>query len=200
MDQETLGHIFEPFFTTKGPGKGTGLGLSTVFGIVEKMAGWIDVTSVLGQGTIFRIYMPVAPGSTAADDTQRLALPPVAKPAQTILLVEDEAPVRTVIATMLRRQGYQVLEAGTAAQAVRQVAKHNGRIDLLITDIVMPNINGAELSRWLTEMRPDMRILYISGYTDDHIARHDLRGATLLEKPFTREALAMKVRTVLEAA
>ncbi len=209
MDEATLGHIFEPFFTTKERGKGTGLGLATAFGIVENMRGRIDVSSTLGRGTTFRIAIPVQTSATTSLDSRRIGkldsrrMPRTrARTAgETILLVEDEAPVRAVVATMLRKRRYNVLEVATPQEAIHVAARHDGRIDLLLTDVVMPTIGGAELARWLRQARPEMKLLFMSGHIDDEIANVEIRRCgAFLQKPFRSEELGAKVRTLLDAA
>jgi PAS domain S-box-containing protein len=199
MTEETRAHIFEPFFTTKGPDKGTGLGLSTVYGIVKQSDGHIDVQSAPGQGATFRVYLP------RVDETP-LAPAPAPKPAallggsETILLVEDEDGLRDLAADVLQMHGYTVLAARDGDEALGIGERHHGRIDLLMTDVVMPHVGGHELARRLLERRPDVRVLYMSGYTDDAILRDRLNDAevAMLCKPFTPNSLARTVREVLD--
>jgi signal transduction histidine kinase len=197
MDPDTRGRIFEPFFTTKPAGTGTGLGLSTVFGIVKQSGGHIYVYSEPGQGSTFKIYLPVAKGE-----------PPVAEPTvgpqapsgtETLLLVEDDDAVRAVTRLALERSGYTVLEAASGREAIAMAEHHSGRIDLLISDVVMPEIGGREVAEAITEARPQTKVLYLSGYTDDAVVRHGILRAEVafLQKPFTPAALARKVRKVL---
>jgi two-component system, cell cycle sensor histidine kinase and response regulator CckA len=199
MDRETQARIFEPFFTTKEKGKGTGLGLSTVFGIVQQSGGSVWVYSEPGQGTSFKVYLPLAFGEVAE------VRPPVAlttlRGSETILLVEDEAQVRAVARGILERQGYVVIEAANGAEALRSCEEHGGAIDLLLTDVVMPEMSGPELARHLEAERPLMKILCMSGYTDDAVVRHGALGAGIafIQKPFTPDTLARKVREVLDA-
>jgi len=200
MDAATQARIFEPFFTTKEPGKGTGLGLSMVHGIVRQHGGAIHVRSVVGGGTTFEIYLPQV--ETAADtggaDDPGAPLP--ASGQETILLVEDEADVRALAREVLERQGYTVLEASDGAQAVQVYEKEGARIDLILTDVVMPRMSGREMVDRVHATRPDMRVLYMSGYTGDAIVRHGVLDASmlLLGKPFTPGALIAKVREVLD--
>jgi two-component system cell cycle sensor histidine kinase/response regulator CckA len=217
IDRETQAHLFEPFFTTKEHGKGTGLGLSTVYGIVNQSGGHISVQSEPGKGAAFRVYLPriEQPAQAAEDGTSpRLEEPPaaVATPAarrealvsgarETVLLVEDARRVREVVREILEMNGYQVLEARQGEQAIEISAQHPGPIHLMVTDVVMPEMSGRELAQRLTLQRPDMRVLYMSGYTDDAIVRHGVldAGMAFIAKPFTPDGLAGKVRQLLEA-
>ncbi len=199
MDAETRSHIFEPFFTTKGVGKGTGLGLSTVYGIVEQSDGHIQVDSIPGQGTTFRIYLPWVEqtGESAAlpqDPTTSLG------GQETILLVEDEAGVRLITRKFLEKRGYTVLEAEHGEEALQLCRQHAEQIDLLITDVIMPDISGPELARQLIQFLPTLNILYVSGYADEVLEEHKIPNLkfVLLEKPFSSDALGMKVRQILE--
>jgi CheY-like chemotaxis protein len=199
MDEQTKAHIFEPFFTTKELGKGTGLGLATVYGIVKQSGGFIWLYSEPGQGTSFKIYLPLV-----EESAQRHAMPAVAKlprGTETILVVEDAPAVRTVIRQVLERQGYTVLEAPNGEAAFALATKHHGPIHLLLTDVVMPGVNGRQLSEQLARPRPDMLVLFTSGYTDDSVVRHGIleSGIAYLQKPFTPDGLARKVREVLDS-
>jgi two-component system cell cycle sensor histidine kinase/response regulator CckA len=199
MDQETLSHMFEPFFTTKVRGKGTGLGLSTVYGIVKQSGGEIEVSSRVGCGSVFRIFLPVF--ETTVRRVERPRRPAqTGQGAETILLVEDEAGVRQLARQMLLRQGYSVLEAEGGSQALQLWEQHAPSIHLLLTDVVMPQMSGRELAERLKAARPDLKVLYMSGYTSDVIARHGLLDAdtALLQKPFTLDGLGRKVRAVLD--
>ena len=200
MEAETLRQIFEPFFTTKEEGKGTGLGLATVFGIVKQSGGDIHVYSEPSQGTTFKIYLPRT--QAPVDRVE----PPVAgtKPArgtETVLLVEDEELVRSLERKVLEESGYTVLEALSANHALELAEQHDGVIDLLLTDVVMPQLSGRELADLLAPERPEMRILYASGYTADAITRHGVleQGIAFLPKPLTPTSLLRKVREVLDA-
>jgi PAS domain S-box-containing protein len=197
IPKELLDRVFEPFFTTKEPGKGTGLGLATVYGIVKQAGGYIWVYSEVGQGTTFKIYLPRvdAPTDLAA---QREAAPPLGG-SETILLVEDEVSLRAITRDILAEHGYRVLDAEGGAEAIAIAREHLGPIHLLVTDVVMPGINGRVLAESVKSLRPDSRVLYISGYTDDVIARRGVLepGTLLLGKPFTAVALLHRVREAL---
>ena len=200
MDQETLSHIFEPFLTTKEKGKGTGLGLSTVYGIVKQCGGYIMPYSEPGRGTTFKVYFPhVSGASEVACASGRRAEPPGGK--ETVLLVEDETALRELTRGLLETAGYTVLEAAKVEDAMRLAEAAQHKIDLLLTDVVMPGMDGHELSRRLTSSFPSLKVLYMSGYTDDVIVHRGVlnRGTTLLQKPFGRAGLLGKVRQVLDS-
>jgi two-component system cell cycle sensor histidine kinase/response regulator CckA len=202
MDEETLKHIFEPFFTTKGIGKATGLGLATAYGIVKQSNGYIRAESALNRGTTFEIYLPrvEAPVRTARDMATNGGH---VEAAVTILVAEDETAVRALTCRILRKKGYHVLEARDGREAVEIASRHNGDINLLVTDVIMPNMGGRELSETLRGAMPDVKVLFMSGYTDDQLLQRGvLQGGTgnFLEKPFTPDALARKVREVLDSA
>ena len=199
MDAETQAHLFEPFFTTKKKGEGTRLGLATVYGIVKQSGGNMWVYSEPGQGATFKVYLPrvgeaaetIAPPTPVADS---------ASGVETILLVEDEKAVRELAARTLERNGYTVLAAGDAAEATQLAQRHRRRIHLLLTDVVMPEVNGRQLAQQLASLRPGIKVLYMSGYTDDAVVHHGVLepGVAFLQKPFTAADLARKVRQTLE--
>jgi len=200
MDEETRSNIFEPFFTTKEVGKGTGLGLSTVYGIVKQSGGYIWVYSEPGQGTTFKIYLPAVVGETV----QRKKEQPPADDltgSETILVVEDDDALRNLGREILERQGYRVLDAGNGIEALRISEEHRGQIHLMITDVVMPKMGGKKVADRLQQLYPQMKVIYMSGYTDNSIAHHGILapGLNFLQKPFSPEVLARKVREVLDA-
>ncbi|HKQ61958.1 MAG TPA: response regulator [Candidatus Polarisedimenticolaceae bacterium] len=199
MDAPTQTRIFEPFFTTKELGKGTGLGLATVYGIVRQSGGTVVVESEVGRGTTFRIFFPRCEG--AVEGTTLRELEPPADGDETILIVEDEADVRAMLRESLESYGYAVLEAGELGRAVEVGEAHGGTIDLLITDIVLPGASGREVAQRLCRLRPELKVLYTSGYADDAILRYGLLDPDVayLEKPYSLTALARKVRDVLDA-
>lgn len=199
MDQETQARIFEPFFTTKEVGKGTGLGLSTVYGIVKQSGGNIWVYSEPGMGTVFKVYLPRiddATASTIARQEQEAIAP---RGTETILLVEDEDVVRGLTKNILMQAGYNVLDARSGDEAIRLCQAHAGPIDLLLTDVVMPEVSGKDVADRLLELRPSIRVLFMSGYTDEAIVQHGVLDANVkfIQKPFTWVALTRKVREVL---
>jgi PAS domain S-box-containing protein len=198
MDQNTLGRIYEPFFTTKEPGKGTGLGLAMAYGVVKDSGGYIDVDSDLGRGSTFTIYLPHTderPATPSPIDTGKVALG-----SQTLLVVEDTADVRDIAVETLEDSGFAVLSAGSAAEAIEVVLNHRMEIDLLITDIAMPQMNGVELARRLRTRRPDLPVLFISGHPDDMLGRSGtLEPYTgMLPKPFPPDRLVTKIREMLD--
>jgi two-component system cell cycle sensor histidine kinase/response regulator CckA len=204
MDAETQAHIFEPFFTTKGP-KGTGLGLSTVYGIIKQSGGYIWVQSEVGKGTMFRIYLPrvAATGEPAVPQLpvteETLAVEPG---TETILLVEDEANLRYLARQFLEKQGYKVIEAADGAVAMQIAVAHEGVIHLLLTDVIMPGMNGRELAQRISEIRPNVKVLYMSGYTENVVGHNGTldAGVRLLQKPFNLRDLKSKVREVLDTS
>jgi len=200
MTETVKGHIFEPFFTTKETGKGTGLGLSTVYGIVQQSGGSIWVYSEPGQGTTFKIYLPIATLGRTKRDTPPPRLP-VRVGSETILLVEDEERVRKAARRILEGSGYTVIEAATGAEAVRLCETHPTPIGLVLTDMVMPEMGGRELSSHVGRLRPEAKILFMSGYTEDAALHHNVLapGAMFLDKPFTPVSLTQKVRDALVA-
>ncbi len=201
MDAETQKRVFEPFFTTKEKGKGTGLGLATVYGIVKQSGGSIWVYSEVGKGTTFKVYLPrveeqpdaVLPGTVRAASLKGL---------ETILLIEDDEPLRKLALSILRHGGYHVLEASDREKAIQICGQHQGPIHLMLTDVVMPGISGQEVAQRLAATRPDMKALFMSGYTDDTVIRHGVlnQNMAFLQKPFTTHGLLRKVREVLDAS
>ena len=202
MDSETQQHIFEPFFTTKGT-RGTGLGLSTVYGIVKQSGGYIWVYSEVGKGTTFKIYLPrvASAGETATQVAAPVEYRKVEPGTETILLVEDEANLRYLARQYLEKQGYKVIEAADGAVAMQIAVAHEAVIHLLLTDVIMPGMNGRELGQRISEIRPNVKILYMSGYTENVIGHNGMldAGVRLLQKPFNLRDLKSKVREVLDA-
>ncbi len=199
MDAETKSHIFEPFFTTKEKEKGTGLGLSMVYGIIEQSGGSIFVSSEPGHGTTFRIYLPRIEEPVAeADEGQ--AEPESPRGSETVLVVEDDDMVRHLTCQVLRDHGYNLIEAANGGEALLASEKHQAQIPLMVTDMVMPQMSGRELAARLRHLRPEMRVLYMSGYTDDAVVhRGSLEpGMFFLQKPFTGRELARTVRRILD--
>jgi PAS domain S-box-containing protein len=198
IDDEAQRHMFEPFFTTKDVGKGTGLGLSTVYGIVKQSGGNIWVYSEIGLGTTFKIYLPLA-GEGAQVYKPCTDVEEAMQGSETILLAEDEEVVRRLVHEVLKSYGYNVLEAGHGGGAFLICERHQEPIHLLLTDVVMPEMSGRELAERLAQLRPEMKVLYMSGYTDDAIVHHGVLAANapFIQKPFTPHALAHKVREVL---
>jgi CheY-like chemotaxis protein len=199
MDETTQAHLFEPFFTTKEQGKGTGLGLATVYGIVQQSGGHIEVASQPGKGSTFRIYLPRLKDEVPAGEH----VPAPAYPgrgSETILVVEDEGAVRDLVRLVLCQQGYQVLEATDGGRALRLAEQQPGVIDLVLTDMIMPVMNGHELATRLEALHPELKVLYMSGYTDSTVVRAGVvKGEIdLLQKPFTPDELARKVREKLD--
>ena len=201
MDAETQAHIFEPFFTTKEKGKGTGLGLATVYGIVKQSGGHIWLYSEPGKGTAFKIYLPTVPQAVskvieAAPERRSLR-----RGSETILLEEDEEGVRDLAGRILGLKGYKVITASNPTVAAQVFERHEGPIQLLLTDVVMPTMSGRQLAEHLALLRPGLKVLYMSGYTDNAIVPHGIleEGVQFLQKPFTPDSLAHKVREVLDA-
>jgi CheY-like chemotaxis protein len=201
MSEETQAHLFEPFFTTKEKGKGTGLGLATVYGIVKQSGGFIWVYSELGHGTTFKIYLPRVDEAPDVRESGKAVAAGAAGGSETVLLAEDEAAVRAVARQALVRHGYTVLEAPNAEAALDLAKRYSGRIHLLLTDVVMPGMSGRALALQLEGIRPELRTIYMSGYTDEAITRHGIleAGLVYVQKPFSPEALVRKAREVLDA-
>jgi signal transduction histidine kinase/CheY-like chemotaxis protein len=200
MDAAAMSHIFEPFFTTKEVGKGTGLGLATVYGIVKQNEGYVEVRSAPGQGTTFTVYLPRHAGKAGEARTGAAAGPAV-RGHETILLVEDEPSFLKLAASMLERLGYTVLAAGTPGAALRIARAHAGDISMLITDVIMPEMNGRDLARNLLSLYPRLKRIFMSGYTADVIAHQGVldEGTHFIQKPFTTKELADSVRGVLDS-
>ena len=198
MDQSVVPHIFEPFFTTKGSGKGTGLGLSTVYGIVKQTGGYVWVYSELGLGTTLKVYLPRARGAEAVGELSSLRELPL-RGNETVLIVDDEEPVREATRIFLEQYGYSVLSAKNGRQAVEVARKYPGTIALLVTDVVMPELGGSELAKLLTIERPEIRVLFISGYTESAVLQHGVIDVAtcFLQKPFSLKALVTKIRNLL---
>jgi nitrogen-specific signal transduction histidine kinase/ActR/RegA family two-component response regulator len=199
MSEEVKAHLFEPFFTTKPPGKGTGLGLATCFGIVKQNTGHINVHSELGRGTTFKIYFPQVQSALEAPRV-RIMPTEVAGGNETVLLVEDEPVVRELAAATLREKGYTVVEAVNGEEGLRMARQHDGKIDLVLTDVVMPVMGGKEMADALSTSHPDTKILFTSGYTEDAMGHHGVLrpGILFLQKPYMTTALSRKVREVLD--
>jgi two-component system cell cycle sensor histidine kinase/response regulator CckA len=201
MSKATMDRMFEPFFTTKETGKGTGLGLATVFGIVQQSGGTIWAYSELEKGTALKIYFPIHREASAARAAAHSPVPETLRGNETILLVEDDAAVRAVTRDILGKSGYGVLEAHGSEDALARFETHAAQIDLLLTDVVMPQLSGRQLAEQLCPRRPTMKVLYMSGYTDDAVVRHGIltAGIAFLSKPVTPDALLRKVRQVLDS-
>jgi CheY-like chemotaxis protein len=199
MDERVQAHLFEPFFTTKGTGTGTGLGLATVYGIVKQSGGYITVHSVPGGGTTFNVYLPpVRAGEEGAQlqEAERV----VARGVETVLVVEDEVAVRAIVKRLLRRQGYVVLEAENGEAALALSASYKATIHLVISDAVMPGMSGADVVTRLRMQRPELRVLIMSGYTDDEIVRRGIVSSAMpyIHKPFAPNDLSRAVREALD--
>jgi CheY-like chemotaxis protein len=202
MDEATRRRVFEPFFTTKEVGKGTGLGLATVYGIVQQSGGWIDVSSQVGRGSTFTIYLPAAPEATAEEAARlRGRVPDLPSGDETLLLVEDEEAVRTLSAAVLRQHGYTVLEARHGVEALDVLARSTGAVHLLVTDVIMPQMSGRVLADLVARERPGIRVLFTTGYADGGLNHGVLpEGAVVLQKPFTPTELVRRVRELLDQA
>jgi two-component system cell cycle sensor histidine kinase/response regulator CckA len=197
MDPETRSRAFEPFFTTKAPGKGTGLGLSMAYGVVAQSGGSIRVDSETGKGTTFSVYLPCASAPRALTPSPSRAYV-VRGAGETVLIAEDEAPLREVLKSTLEHAGYNVLDAGSGTDALDLCSRHEGPVHLLLSDVIMPAMDGPELARRLRGSRPGLRVLFMSGYTDERLAEHELSQGTHLKKPFSPEVLTATVRAVLD--
>jgi CheY-like chemotaxis protein len=199
MDEATMERLFEPFFTTKDRGQGTGLGLATVYGIVKQSGGHIWVSSEPGQGATFKVFLPRADQDDPVEEALRIR-ETVAGGTETVLVVEDEEAVRLLTRTILEKAGYRVVDASDARQAEALFEQDASRFQLLVTDVIMPGLTGPELFQRLAQRRPDLKVLYVSGYTDDAIVhqRQLTVGVGFLQKPFTADALTRRVRAVLD--
>lgn len=198
MTSDTMARVFEPFFTTKGPEKGTGLGLSTVYGIVSQLGGHVTVDSAVGRGSTFRVLLPVSPPPTG-NAREMYAPAPLAADASTILVAEDEDGVRLLVTRILRGQGHRVLEAASGSDALQVLETHDGVIDLLVTDVVMGDFGGRTLADAARVLRPDLRVLYMSGYADeDNLLDAENPTEAFLEKPFTMDGLTSRVHGLLQ--
>ena len=200
MDAKTQAHIFEPFYTTKEKGKGTGLGLATVYGVVKQSGGYVWVYSEVGHGTTFKIYLPRIEEELSASGRDRnTELRSVPRGSGVVLLVEDETGVRELAREYLEMTGYTVIVAGDGNTALEVAAMHAGPIQLLMTDVVMPGIGGCELAERITALRPQIKVLYMTGYTDQAVMHQGIldADAILLQKPFTLATLAAKLRDIL---
>jgi two-component system, cell cycle sensor histidine kinase and response regulator CckA len=200
MDERTLARIFEPFFTTKGPGKGSGLGLSTVYGIVKQSGGSIHVYSEVGHGTTFKVFLPRE--QSPATPAVRAPLPATrVVRGETILVVEDDEAMRSIAKRILAGAGYTVLAAANGGEGLLTCEQHAGEIHLLLTDVIMPLMSGRVFAERLAKVRPGMKVLYMSGYTDDAIIHHGVldRGTHFIGKPFAQADLLAKVRDVLDS-
>jgi two-component system cell cycle sensor histidine kinase/response regulator CckA len=199
MDAETRAHLFEPFFTTKPIGKGTGLGLSTAYGIVKQSGGSIEVESLPGKGTTFRVYLPIVEQTISPQKAPGISNPVIGG-SETVLLAEDQPSIRSVLCEFLESEGYRVLEAQNGNEAL-EIAKHyTGSIDVLVTDVIMPQLRGIELAKRLTEIYPGLCVILMSGYSEDALVENRLlseRNMTLIQKPFDPEELAQKIRESL---
>jgi CheY-like chemotaxis protein len=199
MSKEVQSHLFEPFFTTKEPGKGTGLGLATVYGIIRQNSGFINVYSELEAGTTFKVYLPRVEGAAGTGAVEAEGAAP-RRGTETVLVVEDEAAILELARESLEQFGYTVLTAGSAREAIARSEEYAGQIHLVITDVVMPHMNGRQLVERLTTARAGLKCLYMSGYTADVIAHRGVLdiGVRFISKPFSLAVLAEKVREVLD--
>jgi PAS domain S-box-containing protein len=199
MDAETKAHLFEPFFTTKPIGKGTGLGLSTVYGIVKQSGGMIEVDSMSGEGTVFRVYLPIVERPVSPRKIPKVSSPATTG-SETVLLAEDQSSIRGVLREFLESKGYRILEAQNGRQALELAEHHPGSIEVLVTDVIMPQVRGLELAKRVTELHPDICVIFMSGYSEEALVENRLliqRNVALLQKPFEPEDLARKIRESL---
>jgi CheY-like chemotaxis protein len=200
MSADTVAHIFEPFYTTKESGRGTGLGLSTVYGIVKQSGGYIWANSEPGKGSTFKVYLPRVDEPAEVSSSIEIPAPAARKGRETILLVEDQPEVRELARIVLADRGYSVIDTQNPQDAERQARSNGGQIHLLLTDVMMPGISGRELAKRITSRHPHIRVLYMSGYTNNVIAEDGLleAGLSFLQKPFTPQTLVQKVRETLD--
>jgi CheY-like chemotaxis protein len=196
MEAETRSHIFEPFFTTKEQGKGTGLGLSTIYGIVKQSGGHIEFESSLGKGTVFRIYLPRA--EAQVEQSEPTVTQPEGPASATILVVEDETALRRLICLSLERRGYKVLAAKDGAEAIEICQRSPSQIHLVVSDVMMPHVNGLQLRERAATLRPDAKFLFMSGYSEQIVGNLWAQGCAFLEKPFLPDELVGKVRELLK--
>jgi CheY-like chemotaxis protein len=201
MDEETKARVFEPFFTTKQRGEGTGLGLATVYGIVKQSGGYIGVQSEVGSGTTFKVYLPPAGGSIEESGSNVALNPEECRGDEMVLIVEDEDLVRNLASEILRRARYRVLEASDGNQALMIGSATREQIHLVLTDAVLPGMNGLEVAEQISVLHKETKVLFMSGYSHDVLSRQDvlLPGATVLQKPFTATILRQRVREVLDS-
>ena len=199
MDRETIQHVFDPFYTTKEVSKGTGLGLATVYGIVKQNRGFINVYSELDKGTTFKIYLPRYKGSGVEKTIKEEIISPIG--TETVLVVEDDEQILKLSQKILERQGYTILSARVPGEAIVLCEKYADEIHLLITDVVMPGMNGKELMERIEKLKPGIKILFMSGYTADIIAKRGVlsKGINFIQKPFLPKSLGMKVREALDS-
>jgi CheY-like chemotaxis protein len=199
MDAETQTHLFVPFYTTKEHGRGTGLGLSTIYGIIKQSNGYVWVYSELGKGTTFKIYLPQTGEKSETEKTSQ-NLNDKLNGHETILIVEDEEMARSLAVQILQKNGYNVLEAQGGDAAIEVCKSHRGQIHLMLTDVVMPNMNGCELSKQVAPVRPDVNVLYMSGYTEHAVYKNDLLDPeeNFIQKPFTISSDVSKIRSILD--
>jgi len=199
MDKKTVDNIFEPFFTTKGPGEGTGLGLSTVYGIVKQNGGFVNVYSEIGEGTTFRIYLKCeSEEAEKAEEIQKTV--PTESKGETVLVVEDEEAILQIAEKMLEALGYNLLTANNPLEALNIAEKHSGNIDVIVTDVVMPDMDGKKMSEKITKLHPNAKVLFMSGYTYNVIGQHGLfeKEVNFIQKPFQMKDLEMKIREILD--